>query len=156
MLLKQAGRFSEPGVEFASFMGHSLGLRHAVILSYFYMWFILLIVSYRVIYTFGESKLWLWNMSHQIGQVLHSFFSFIAYGLQKAQKSHSWIYIYSCINYILCKCYGMLTNLWLLIPPQAEKLLIPTEKREDFEVFQHWLVMEWMNLKEKCKPLLLI
>lgn len=34
MLLEQAGRFSEPGVEFASFMGHSLGLRHAVILSY--------------------------------------------------------------------------------------------------------------------------
>lgn len=32
-LLEQAGRFLEPGVEFASFMGHSLELRHAVILS---------------------------------------------------------------------------------------------------------------------------
>lgn len=30
------------------------------------------------------------------------------------------------------------------------------KKKEDFEVFQHWLVMEWMNLKEKYKPLLLI
>lgn len=37
MILEQAGRFSEPGVEFASFMEHSLGLRHAVIFSYLYV-----------------------------------------------------------------------------------------------------------------------
>lgn len=34
MLLEQAGRFLEPGVEFASFIGHSLGLKHAVVLRY--------------------------------------------------------------------------------------------------------------------------
>lgn len=48
------------------------------------------------------------------------------------------------------------TKLWLLTPLQAEKLLIPTEKKEDFEVYQLWHVTEWKNLKEKCKPLLLI
>lgn len=59
MLLKQAVSCLEPALKFASFMGHSLRLRPAaVILRYLYL-IPSQVVSYRVIYTFGKSELWL-------------------------------------------------------------------------------------------------